>query len=270
MNFIHCLIFIFSIGNAQNVSDYKKMIEEAIASQQNISSAINFDIRVERVSGDVEVISAGEEKTKLYDNYQYPLEAGDSLKVGYDGEANIYINNYGLIKVTRNSEIEVIETSGESVFSLLYGAIISKIEKLARKSSLKIKTPSAVCGVRGTQFAIEHNKLSGESVFGVIDEGEIEVYPGEEENENNLYKVSKNQEITITPSAKRYKITNLSRLIRHRAKILEIRKRLAQHKKSWRAFNQNERIKYRQKLFNRKDSEPKKQFKRNINKNRKD
>lgn len=247
------LVFFLFLNyiSPQNLQDYKKMIEEALA-QQGSNRQQSLDIRVERVSGSVEIISMGEETTKLLDNYQYPLEVGDTIKTGYDGEVNIYINNSIIINVARNTEIEITETQGEEgILSLIYGVIVSKVEKIKNKFSFKIKTPTAVCGIRGTQFAVEHNKLSNESVFGVIDEGEIDVYPGEE-NENNLYKISKNQEIVITPSTKRYKVVTLSKLARHRSKIALIKKKLIYHKNRWKMFTPQERVKFRQMLFHKK------------------
>ncbi|MCX7641750.1 MAG: FecR domain-containing protein [Elusimicrobiales bacterium] len=251
MNSIYFLLpFIFQIYS-QNVQDYKKMIEEAL-SQQSFSTNQNIDIRIERETGTVEIISMGEENVQLKDNYQYPLEVGDTVKVGYNGEANIYINNFGIINLARNTEIEITETQNETIISLLYGTIISKIDKLKNKYSLKIKTPSAVCGVRGTQFIVEHNKLSNESIFGILDEGEIEVYPGLEENENNVYRIIKNQEIIINPASKRFKVSPISKLLRYKSKVPSLKKKLTIHKNRWKAFTIQEKIKFRNKLFNKK------------------
>lgn len=235
--------FVFS----QTVQDYRKIIEQALSQQQSVSQ-YSFDVRIERANGSVEVISMGEEKAFLKDNYQYPVEAGDVIKTGYDGDAYLYINNFAALSIPRNTELEVTETQGELVFSLIYGSVVGRLEKNA-KIVLKIKTPSATSLVKGTQFAIEHIKLSAESVLGVIDEGEMEVYPLSEENNTNLYKLSKNQEIVINPSSKRFKVSNISRLSKHKSKTLLIKKRLSLHKAKWKMFTNQERVKYRQKLF---------------------
>lgn len=246
------ILLIFSLNftyilYSQNLQDYRKIIEQTL-SQQQYSSQGSFDVRIERVNGKVEVISVEDEKTTLKDNYQYPLESEDIIKTGYDGEANIYVNNFAVINLARNSELEITETQGEIIFSLLYGAVTGRLEKKS-KAVLKLKTPSATSLVRGTNFALEHAKLSGESVFGVIDEGELDVYPFGDENSSNLYKLSKNQEISINPSSKRFKVSSLSRLAKYKSKILAVKKRFSLHKSKWRKFTTQERIKYRQKLF---------------------
>lgn len=232
---------------SQTAQDYRKIIEQALSQQQSISQSL-FDVRVERVNGGVDIISMEEEKASLKDNYQYPLESGDIVKTSYDGEANIYVNNFAILNIPRNTELEITETQGEVVFSLVYGATVGRLEKNA-KTGLKIKTPSATSLIKSTQFAIEHIKLSGESVFAVIDDGELEVYPLSEENNSNSYKLLKNQEIIINPSSKRFKVSNISRLLKYKSKILAAKKRLTSHKAKWKMFTTQERVKYRQKLF---------------------
>ncbi|MGC8867835.1 MAG: FecR domain-containing protein, partial [Elusimicrobiales bacterium] len=190
MSLLYVFLFLKSLSFSQNVNieDYRKMIEEALSRQQGDRGGRTTEFRIERVGGSVEILSMGGEKAHLSNNYQYPLEVGDIIRVGYDGEANIYINNIGVIKVLRNTEFEISETQGEDILSLNYGSIVSRIERFKNSYTFKVKTPSAICNIKGTQFAIEHNKLSRESIFGVIDEGEIEVYAGENESENNVYK----------------------------------------------------------------------------------
>lgn len=241
-----CVISLFS----QTLQDYRKLLEEAL-SQQNLAQQ-RFDVRIERITGTVEVFSITGETAKLLDTYQYPVEVGDTIRTGYDGEANIYINNFAIIHLTRNSEIELTEIEREGIISLMYGTLLAKIEKTKNRFLLKIKTPLALCNVKGTEFAVQHNKLSNESVFGVMDEGEIDVYPGEEENDGNLYRVLKNQEITITPSTKRYKVGSLSKLLRYKSKIASIKKSFMTHKRKWKSFTQQERIKYRERLFSKR------------------
>ncbi len=267
MNLIYAILFFLNLSFSQNVNidDYKKMIEQALSTQQTERGGKMAELRIERVKGKVEISAMGEESVSLQDNYQYPVEVGDVIKVGYDGEVNIYIDNIGIIKLLRNTELEVSEAEGDHILLLAYGTIVSKIEKI-KKYTFKVKTPSALCSVKGTQFAVEHNKLSGESVFGVIDEGEIVVYPGEQESENNLYRVSKNQEIVINPSSKRWRVSNLSRLSIHRARLYAMKKTLLDHKKKWRRFTQSQIIKYRQKLFTKVKTDNK-NFKKTDNKN---
>lgn len=248
---ISFLIFniLFSNLFAQNIQDYKKMIDETISAQnQFFASGKDFDIRIQRIKGKVNVISAENEEVSLSDTYQYPLDIGDIIKVGFDGEAVIYINNFAAISLMRNTEVSIEDTSVETVIRVFYGAIVAKIEKLM-KNQLKIKTPQAVCGVRGTEFAVEHSKLTNESYFGVFDEGEILVWLGEDESDDNKYSVGKGQEIYISPNTKRYKISPLRNLAKYRHNLKFTKRYLLNHKKKWRKFSPAEKIKYRHKLF---------------------
>ncbi|MEF3280085.1 MAG: FecR family protein [Elusimicrobiota bacterium] len=263
--FIHN--FLFSQLYAQDISQYKKMIEEALKAQD--SSGVDVDIRIERVTGDVKVVSQDGEEISLTDSYQYPLEIGDIIKTGYNGGANIYIDNFGIIRLDRNSEFEVSDTSNDMIFTLNFGAIISKIEKLAKKMTLKVKTPAAVCGIRGTEFAIEVSKLGGESSFGVFDEGEIHVYPGEEENEQQVLKVLKNMEVMIDPKSKRQKIVKIQRMLKFKRYIIESKNKLITHKRNWKKFDLMQRQKYRELLFKRKTYQEKNRIKSNIKSQRK-
>lgn len=255
MNLFLILLTIFTGSFAQNndeINKYKKMMEEALKMEGNASNHA-IDIRVERVNGSVSILTVNGEEIALTDNYQYPLEAGDMVKTGYDGYANIYINNIGIINIQRNSEFEITDPSSDIIMTLSIGSIVSKIENLIKqKMSLKIKTPQAVIGVRGTEFAIEYSKFSKEVIAGVFDEGEISVYPGESEDENKLIKVSKNMEVSVTPDSKRNRVLPLSRLLKYRSTIALAKKNLLLHKKKWKRFNEFQRQKFRESLFKKK------------------
>jgi hypothetical protein len=229
------------------------MIEQALETHQ--AQNIFRDIRIERIDGSVRIITPDGMETDLNDNYQYPLESGDIIKTGYNGTAIVYIDNIAAINIDRNSEFEVSDNSNEPVFTLNFGSIISKVEKmLKQKFQFKIKTIQAVCAVRGTEFAIEHSKLTGESVFGVFDEGEIVVYPGEEEDETKAIRVSKNSEVVLSNQTKNQRVVRISRMLRYKNFLTNLRKKMIIHKKRWKRFKENERIKYRNMLFMKKKS----------------
>ncbi len=253
MKFLILLLEFSGLIFSQNdPSYYKKMIDEALKLQES-QNQLHADIRIERIKGIVKIITSDEKEIELKDNLQYPLESGDIIKTGYDGETYIYINNTGVIKIERNTELEITETFSPSIFTLFTGAIISKIEKLKNQlAAIKIKTPSAVIGVRGTEFAITHTKFGNKTVTGVFDEGEVAVYPGEEENESTMIKLTKNTEVTISPETKRYKVTALLTLNTHKSKIFGIRKKLLTHKKKWKRFTEEQRMKFRQILYKKR------------------
>jgi len=231
------------------------MLDEALKMQEQQQGSGEMDIRIERVKGNVKIITSSEEEVSLTDNYQYPLEAGDVIKTGYDGYAQIFVNNIGIIGIDRNTEFEISEPSNDMIFTLDIGAIVSKFENLIKnKMSLKIKTPSAVIGIRGTEFGVEYSKFGEETTAGVFDEGEISVYPGETEDENQAIKIGKNMEVSLNPSSKRAKVIKMAKLMKYRRNIIEARKNIIKHKKYWKRFDRLQRQKYREMLFKKRNN----------------
>jgi len=256
MRLFFLLLFTgLSLFSQNNIQQYKKMLDEALKMQEQQQGSGEMDIRIERVKGDVKIITSSEEEVSLTDNYQYPLEAGDVIKTGYDGYAQIFVNNIGIIGIDRNTEFEISEPSNDMIFTLDIGAIVSKFENLIKnKMSLKIKTPSAVIGIRGTEFGVEYSKFGEETTAGVFDEGEISVYPGETEDENQAIKIGKNMEVSLNPSSKRAKVIKMAKLMKYRRNIIEARKNIIKHKKYWKRFDRLQRQKYREMLFKKRNN----------------
>jgi hypothetical protein len=258
------LIIFNSLSFSQDINEYKKKMQQALQLQDQINS--QRDIRIERISGNVKVISAEGEEKDLKNNYQYPLESGDIIKTGYDGSAMIYIDNIAAMKLDRNSEFEITDNSNEPVFSLNFGSLISKVEKFVKKKiQFKIKTIQAVCAIRGTEFAVEHSKLSGESIFAVFDEGELSIFPIDaEDDETKAIKLLKNSEVVFSNQTKNRRVTKISRMSRYRNNFMDIRKRFLSHKKNWKRFTNEQRIKYRNLLFMKKNELNSKNKNKNI------
>lgn len=265
MRFIIMLImspcFLFSQKQV-NLEQYKQMIDEALNSERQSSSG-SPDIRIERISGTVKISNSYEEETTLSNNYQYPLETGDVIKTASDGAVNIYLNNTGVIRVDRNSEIEISDASNDIVFSLSYGIMIAKIERLKEKMTLRVKTPQALCVISGGEFAIEHAKFKNETVAGVFDEGDMKVYPGEDENEENLLKLSKNNEVSLSSDSKHKRVVKLSKLSSYKRYIPDNKKKLINYKKKWKRFNTSQKEKYREALFSKKANQKNKKTAKN-------
>jgi len=265
MRFIIMLIlspcFLFSQKQV-SVDQYKQMIEEALNSDSK-SSALSPDIRIERISGTVNISTSYEEETTLSNNYQYPIETGDVIKTASDGAVNIYINNTGIIRLERNSEIEISDASNDIIFSLSSGIMIAKIERLKERMTLRVKTPQALCVISGGEFAIEHTKFKNETVAGIFDEGEMKVYPGEDENEENLLKLSKNNEVSLSSDSRHKRVIKLSKLSSYKRYISDDKKRLINYKKKWKRFSASEKEKYRQSLFAKKANQRNKKTAKN-------
>lgn len=248
---------VFAQDNYNNVSveEYQKLLNQ-IQNMQNFQSSQDVDIRVERSTGIVYVIPNGndEERIELSDNYQYPLEDGDVIETGYNGSAVVYINDAGSIFINRNSKFEVTSVSKDMEFDLSLGSVVAKFEKLVKKgfSSLKVYTPNAVCGIRGTEFAVEYNKFNNESNFAVFDEGEIEVSPSRKWDSSNLIKIPKNSELSFNPKSRNYRIKRLYKMSKYKRYIVSVRKKLIAYRKKWKRFSPKQKRMFRQNLFKKR------------------
>lgn len=85
------------------------------------------------------------------------LSEGDRLQTGEDGVVEVRMANGNVIRVQANTEL-VIETLRQAQeaseysnsFSVAYGRVTAVVERLNKRSTFQVKTPTVVCGVRGT------------------------------------------------------------------------------------------------------------------------
>jgi Tfp pilus assembly protein FimT len=82
---------------------------------------------------------------------------GDTVRSGPGGEGEIVFNDESLLKINPNSKLAIntIISPVEKKNSVLlfFGRIWSKISRTAlNRKSFEVQTPTAVCGVRGTDF----------------------------------------------------------------------------------------------------------------------
>ncbi|MDD5439745.1 MAG: FecR family protein, partial [Candidatus Omnitrophica bacterium] len=85
------------------------------------------------------------------------LEIGDKVETGEKGRILIALSNGHIVELRENTQFLIRTLSRdpktgdyENLFESDRGTIRAKLLKITGKSSFKIKTPTAVCGVRGT------------------------------------------------------------------------------------------------------------------------
>jgi hypothetical protein len=86
-----------------------------------------------------------------------PVYFGDNIKTGPTGEGTVTFTDQSLIKIRPNSHITlnafVSPFEKKNSVLLFFGRIWNKLSRKALKlGSLEVQTPTAVCGVRGTEF----------------------------------------------------------------------------------------------------------------------
>lgn len=115
---------------------------------------------VKEFHGDVQIQRAVSEKTiKVFKNMR--LEEGDKIITGKDSKVILTADSDKEITIAANtiailSEFKKNGTSTDTVITIQAGGVGSKIDKkLDKNSNYKIKTPTAVMGVRGTEFYVQ-------------------------------------------------------------------------------------------------------------------
>ena len=222
---------VYSQAGDVSEQDYRKMLDQAMKSGnygQNQPQSQSWDARLKVLSGTVMVKTvSGDEWSRV--TGEMPLDPNDIVKTSSDGIAEIYLDDKGAVSVGRNTELEVSSLEQEdAVFSLNFGSLVAKVKHfLNEKHKMQVRTPSAVCAVRGTEFAVEYSQLGKDASFAVFDEGRVAVIPTDAPGkESQEYLLEKNTEINIKPDQKRFRRTALSRMSRHRASLSKMRTRL--------------------------------------------
>lgn len=129
------------------------------------------------LTGEVDAIDAsGERPLDIGDT----LAAGEQVRTGPDGYAELQIGSLGTVRVNSDTEyrLEAVELSdgkAQSSGALVAGSIIAKVRKLSGNDAFEVNVPGAICAVRGTQFFVSAD-LKG-SIRVAVDEGSVHVIP---------------------------------------------------------------------------------------------
>lgn len=211
-----------------------------------------WDARLGAVSGDVTVLAA-DGSPEVSGEAGMPLEEGDRIVVAEGGSAEVALDGGSLITVRENSEFKLEKTAkGESTFYLSLGSLLAKIQKLGTQR-LRVRTPTAVAAVRGTEFGVE---VEGESSHvGVFDEGKVEV-TGDKGGAPEL--LISNQETSVRKGEAPGHAAQLKRFMAHRAQMRGQGRRLAAIKAKWKALPPEQRGEMRKKFMERMREQRKK------------
>lgn len=115
------------------------------------------------VKGDIKVTSG---KTKKMDAGKIGMKVfqGDEITAGADSRAKIVMSDKNVLNVSPDSKIVIAkyENKGDEKnvqIEVMYGKVRASVEEKydGDKSKFNIKTPSAVAGVRGTDFITGYN-----------------------------------------------------------------------------------------------------------------
>lgn len=131
---------------------------------QPVFAAGGFGIgRIKKVTGTAVVERAG---AKLPVKPGFVLEKGDTLVTSKGGRVGVTFNDNTRFAAGPNSRVSIPEfefddTTHQGQFTANVDkgavAIISGLIAHSKKDAMKVRTPSALLGVRGTRFVVEVN-----------------------------------------------------------------------------------------------------------------
>lgn len=124
--------------------------------------AFAADIGVVKVSKGSVQVQRGTERIPV--KVGTPLQTADVIVTGSDGSAGITFTDNSLVSVGPNSVFAIDKYrfdstthAGEFEGNLRQGRLAAVSGKMVKQSpeSMKIRTPSAIMGVRGTEFVVQ-------------------------------------------------------------------------------------------------------------------
>ena len=234
--------------------EYRQMLQQAMKTgNYSQNQAQSWDARLKVVSGTVMVKTIqGDEWSQI--TGEMPLDPNDVVKTTANGVAEIYLDDKGVMALGRNTELEISDLVQEdAVFTLNFGSLVAKIKHfLNERIKMQVRTPAAVCAIRGTEFAVEYSMMNKESSVAVFDEGRVAVNQvGESGKDSQEYLLEKNTEIRFSPDQKRFRPAPLSRMGRHRGSLGTMRTRLIAMK-GWKPRSLTRRAELRNVALKRK------------------
>ncbi|PIU20645.1 MAG: hypothetical protein COT18_01180 [Elusimicrobia bacterium CG08_land_8_20_14_0_20_59_10] len=219
------------------------------------SCAEDYDARLSTFTGSVDVLAAGETDSWREAEADMPLEAGDKVRTAQDSSAELTLDGGGLLRLGENSSTELSSLkTGSSSFFLRAGSLVAKIKGLLKAGQrFGVRTPAAVCAIRGTEFGVEHDEEGGETTAGVFDEGSLSVSSLDGDGAPIAEEmVEKGDEVNLRAGQRKFKPARMRRLIRHRKVLLAARGRLAKLGKNWKRLPQGKRQELRERFMQRK------------------
>lgn len=148
------------------------------------------------VRGEVTIISKGKSTLAQKDS---SVSSGDTVKTASRSLTIIAMDDGVVFKMNPKSELAIPVKNDNSV-TLNAGSVFSKVSKQKPNQQFKLRTPSAVIGVRGTEFFTSYGQTDDKKsdIWMCVNEGSVEVTSVKEKNSV----VVKEGEGVVIPSGK--------------------------------------------------------------------
>jgi hypothetical protein len=126
-------------------------------------------------SDDVTIMRAGQsawESAKLYS----PIYNGDQIRTNKESRCETKLSARGIIRIGENTTFTFHENQLNKNFNaeVITGRFWANIQKLTRRSNFMVRTPTAVCSIRGTIYRIDADSSTKVMVYqGSVDVGPL-------------------------------------------------------------------------------------------------
>ncbi|MFA6319164.1 MAG: FecR domain-containing protein [Elusimicrobiota bacterium] len=210
-----------------------------------------WEARLTDVKGAVTVYAPGGDPEGLPAEKDMPLDENDRVKTGVDGYAELAFEGESVVVLKANSQLTVAASrKGGSEIGLAFGSLLAKIGAALGAGGFRVRTPTAVCAVRGTEFGVEvaGEAEGSETAVGVFDEGKVEVAGPSGDVPETLMS---NQETVVRQGSRPLAPYVLKRLMKHRKLVRGLGKRAQQIKKRWSSLPAEKRAELRQRWMER-------------------
>lgn len=100
------------------------------------------------------------------------ISEGGGVRTGTDGAAVVYLPNKSKVWMKESTSLEIEQRQTlASRLALVFGRIKVRVPHLMRKEKFEVRTPAAICAVRGTEFTMgadEGGKTDIKVLFGEV------------------------------------------------------------------------------------------------------
>ncbi|MEI7481556.1 MAG: FecR family protein [Elusimicrobiota bacterium] len=129
--------------------------------------AASEEAKIIAFSGNIEVRNTREGQwVPATENIE--IAEGGAVRSGADGSAVMLMPNKTKVWIKESSTLELEQrTTLASRLALVFGKIKVRVPHLLRKEKFEVRTPSAVCAVRGTELTLDTNE-AGAMVINVL------------------------------------------------------------------------------------------------------
>ncbi|MFH2204118.1 MAG: FecR family protein [Elusimicrobiota bacterium] len=216
----------------------------------------DWDARLTEVEGDVKVYLAGsDDEEGIEAEPGMPLSKGDRVKTGDNGRAEIAMAEDNALQLGSRSVLRFMGLRKQDTFlGLDFGHLVAKAKLLVRRR-YRVRTPTSVTAVRGTEFGIEvvdDGEATPKTVIGVFDEGQVAVSGLDEAGgEERVLGAGEEMDVLLggAPGEPR-KLTFLKRREEHLRQLLA---RRDQRREQFKKYRRQNRERMRRKLEKKRD-----------------